>query len=243
MNSIRYIIYTALFAFLLSLHATNEAYAQKVEFGVSAGLNVSTHLKNFLFEDGDIDLNFSPEASMGFNGGLIVRAPITESIRFQAEPSVIMLGAKYNDNFELRGFDFQSDSKTNLLYLQLPLLVQVSTTPPERTVYGRQRAETTYHLTGGVYGGYLLDAKFSGTNSGAPIGIQFEGDFSEDVMDQYKPYDGGFIFGGGVEHGNRSKIGLEVRALFSVIDSGNRDTFELFKPQNMGVTMAVYYLL
>jgi len=224
----------------ISFHQAN---AQEIKIGITAGVNASSHLNNFLYEEGDINLDFNPSPSIGYNGGLMVRANLSEKWRVQLEPSAAMLGANYDDSFELRGFNFQSDSKTKLLYLHLPLLVQLSTTPPERTVYGRQRAETTYHLTGGVYGGYLLDATFSGTNTGAPIGIQFQGDFSEDVLDQYKEYDGGLILGGGLEHGVESKIGMELRAFFSVIDSGNRDTLELFKPQNMGVTFAVYYLL
>lgn len=243
MKSIIYATFFTIIITLFSLITANIALGQGLQIGVSAGANVSSHLNNFQFEDGDINLDFSPSTKMGFNGGLILRVPINESLRFQAEPSVARIGARFDDSFELRGFNFQSDSKVDLLYLQLPLLVQLSTVPPERTVYGRQRAETTYHLTGGFYGGYLLDATFSGSNSGAPIGIQFEGDFSEDVIDQYKTYDGGVILGGGLEHGAKSKIGLEVRAFFSVIDSGNRDTLELFKPQNMGITMAVYYLL
>lgn len=243
MKSIIYATFFTILTTLFSLVTANLAYGQGVQIGVSAGANVSSHLNNFQFEEGDINLDFNPSTKMGFNGGLILRVPINESLRFQAEPSAARIGARYDDSFELRGFNFQSDSKVDLLYLQLPLLLQLSTVPPERTVYGRQRAETTYHLTGGFYGGYLLDATFSGSNSGAPIGIQFEGDFSEDVVDQYKTYDGGLIFGGGMEHGAKSKVGLEVRAFFSVIDSGNRDSLELFKPQNMGITFAVYYLL
>jgi len=243
MKSIIYATSFTIITTLLSIFTVNIAFGQGVQIGVSAGANVSSHLKNFQFQDGDINLDFSPGTKLGLNGGLILRVPINESLRFHAEPSIARIGARYDDSFELRGFNFQSDSKTDLLYIQLPLLLQLSTTPPERTVYGRQRAQTTYHLTGGFYGGYLLDATFSGTNSGAPIGIQFQGDFSEDVVDQYKQYDGGFILGGGMEHGVKSKIGLEVRAFFSVTDSGNREALELFKPQNMGVTMAVYYLL
>ena len=243
MKSVTYAAILAIFTTLFTFTAADKVIGQGVQVGATAGVNVSSHLKNFLFEEGDINLDFNPSTKLGFNGGLMVRVPINESFRFQAEPSIAMIGARYDDSFVLRGFDFQSDSKTDLLYLQLPVLIQLSTTPPERTVYGRQRAETTYHLTGGFYGGYLLDATFTGTNRGAPIGIQFEGDFTEDVSNQYKQYDGGLILGGGIEHGSKSKIGLEVRAFISVTDSGERDVLEFFKPQNMGVTFGVYYLL
>lgn len=239
------VIYTATFAILttlFSLITTNTAIGQGVQIGVTAGSNLTSHLNNFIFEDGDINLDFNTNYKFGLKGGFIVRVPINQSFRFHAEPSIVNIGAKYDDSFVLRGFDFQTDSKVDLIYLQLPLLIQISTVPPERTVYGRQRAETTYHLTGGFYGGYLLDATFSGTNRGAPIGIQFQGEFTEDIYTQYKQYDGGIIVGGGIEHGSSSKIGLEVRAFFSIIDSGNRD-LESFRPQNLGLTFGVYYIL
>ena len=238
-------IFTATAAFLLLafLHSiTQTAEAQRLGLGITAGINTSSHLENFRFVSGDIDLDFSPGFATGFNAGLIYRHGLTQRFRLQAEPSIAMLGASYNDSFVLRGFDFESDSKTRLLYAQLPLLVQLSTVPPEQTVFGRQRSETTYHLTGGIFGGYLLDAQFSGTNRGAPIGIEFEGAFTEDVKEQYKEYDGGVIFGGGIEHGHNTKIGIEARILFSVFDSGNAVDFT-FRPQNMAVSLSLYYLL
>jgi hypothetical protein len=242
MNSLSGLLFSSLFCFLITPLLTDRAEGQRLGIGASGGLNVSTHLYNFRYQAEDIRINFRPEVSAGYNFGLIVRRPITGSLRLQAEPSIIMLGAKYNDDFVLRGFDFDSDSKTELLYVQLPLLIQLTTTPPERTVFGRQLAETTYHLSGGFFGGYLLDARFSGTNTGAPIGIQFEGSFSEDVKPQYKEYDGGVMVGGGLEHGINTKIGIEFRAFYSVLDSGKRKEWN-FRPHNIGATLSVYYIL
>jgi len=241
MKHIRFLLSVAAMILLLLPVLSCTIHAQRLGLGVTAGVNTSTHLENFRFVSGDINLDFSPGTKTGFNAGLMVRQGITERFRFQAEPSIAMLGARYNDSFTLRGFDFETDSKTRLLYVQLPLLIQFTTVPPERSVFGRQRSETTYHLTGGVFGGYLLDAQFSGRNSGAPIGIEFQGAFTEDVRNQYKEYDGGVIFGGGLEHGHNSKIGLEARIMFSVFDSGDADFS--FKPQNMAVSLSLYYML
>lgn len=216
--------------------------AQNLGIGVKAGYNVTSHLNNFRFISGDIDLDFTPGVASGFTGGLIVRRPITKKFRFQAEPTFSIMGAKYDDDFVLRGFNFESDSRTKLYYVQLPLLIQFTSTPPERVVFGRERAETTFHLTGGVFGGYLLDATFTGTNTGAPIGIAFEGAFSENVKDQYKEYDGGVILGGGLEYGSSNKIGLDFRIIYSVLDSGNFTDVN-FKPQNIGLSIALYYIL
>jgi hypothetical protein len=242
LNSVRLLTGTLIIATLILVTAFQKSEAQRLGVGVTGGVTISSHLNNFRYEVEDINLDFSPKFTSSFAGGFIVRRPITRGLRFQAEPSLVLLGAKYSDSFTLRGFEFESQSKTELLYIQLPLLLQLSTVPPERTVFGRQRSETTFHLTGGLFGGYLLDARFSGVNRGAPIGISFEGNFSEDVQPQYKEYDGGVVIGGGVEHGYNSKFGLEIRGFFSVIDSGNNPELS-FKPQNFGISLALYYLL
>lgn len=242
MNRLNQLLFSIFFLSILFTTAAEKTMSQRLGIGITGGMNVTSHLNNFRFVSGDIDLDFTPGMKTGFTGGLIVRRPISEKLRFQAEPTISMMGAKYDDDFVLRGFDFETDSRTRLYYVQLPLLVQFTTVPPERTVYGRQPSETTFHVTGGVFGGYLLDAQFTGANSGAPIGIEFQGAFTENVKGQYKEYDGGVIFGGGLEHGSQSKIGLEARIMFSVLDSGNAPDLN-FKPQNMAVSLSIYYLL
>jgi len=214
-----------------------------VKFGVKGGINMSTHLKHFRYSSEQVSrLDLNPLIKLGYQTGFIIRKPISPSWRLQTEPSIMLLGARYEESFTLQGFDFETDSRTKLLYLRLPLLVQLSTVPPERTVYGRQFAETTYHLTGGLFAGYLLDARFTGTNSGEPLGIPFIGDFSNEIKSQYSEYDGGLLLGVGFEHGYGKKIGLEARVQLSIYDSG--DAPELyFKPQNLAVTFAAYILL
>ncbi|WP_138429467.1 porin family protein [Fodinibius saliphilus] len=213
---------------------------QSFELGVGAGLNMSSHVNKFFFTDGEIDLQFNPKVTVGYQGGVIIRRSFTQSLRLQVEPSIILLGANYDDSFTLRGSEFETDSRTELLYIQLPILLQLSTKPPSKTVFGRNFIATTYHISGGFYGGYLPYAKFTGTNTGAPIGIPFEGNFSNDVLSQYSEFDGGAILGVGVEHGNNSKVGFEIRAIYSFIDSGEKPAG--FEPQNMALTFSVYYM-
>jgi hypothetical protein len=227
--------------FLLPI-TTQEANSQNLGIGVTGGVNTSTHLHNFRFAIDDIFLDLSPGVSTGYNAGVIIRQGLTRNLRFQAEPGIAFLGAKYDDSFTLRGFDFQTDSETELLYVQLPLLIQLTTTPPERTIYGRHWAVTTYHLTSGIFGGYLLDGTFTGTNTGAPIGIEFQGDFSNNITNQYTFYDAGVILGGGLEHGYNTKFGLEARILFSVLNTGDAPQIN-FRTQNMAATLSFYFLL
>jgi len=236
------IFFISAFALLLTLTHTNESSAQSIGVGVKGGPTVTSHLQNFRFVSGDIDLNLTPQTTWGYNFGFIYRRPMNDRYRLQIEPTLLTMGAKYEEGFELRGFNFQTESTTELLYFQVPLVFQLSTIPQERRVYGRPYSNTTYHLSGGGYMGYLLNARFSGTNTGAPIGIAFAGDFSNDVTNQYSAFDAGLILGAGFERGNRNMFGLEARLIFSVIDNGATTEFD-FSPHNIGGVISLHLVL
>lgn len=221
----------------------NTSKAQSIDWGLTGGMSVSSHLNNFWYIEDDIRLQLKPDIAVGYTVGFVTRTKLSRILRLQAEPSLILLGAKYDDSFTLRGTEFQTDSRTELTYLQLPLLLQLTTAPKKQTIYGRKRPRTTFHLSGGMYGAYLLDAKFEGTNTGAPVGVAFEGDFSNDVISQYSEYDAGAVFGLGFEHGHYRKLGFEARALVSVIDSADDPEKPFFKHQNMAITFSIYFLL
>ena len=241
MSSIRAILPTTFIILFILLGITYNTRAQNIDWGATGGLTLSSHLNDFRFIENDIELNFQPNVAVGYKIGFIGRTNISRVFRLQLEPSLILLGAKYDDTFTLRGVQFETDSRTELTYLQLPILIQISTVPKQYNVYGRKRPTTTYHLTGGVFGGYLLDAQFTGTNSGAPIGIEFEGEFSNDVAQQYSNFDVGPLVGFGLERGNNNKMGFETRAQYSVITSGSSDSFS-FKPHNIALTFSLYVL-
>lgn len=212
-----------------------------MDFGISAGFNVSSHLNDFRFSSGDINLSLEPGVSMNYQGGFIARKKINRTLRIQAEPSLMMLGARYEEPFTLRGHNLQTESQTQIISIQIPLVLQLTTAPSQQKVYGRDQAITTYHLTGGMFGGYLVDARFSGTNTGAPLGVSFTGDFSNDVTSQYSNFDGGVILGGGFEYGQNTRIGLEARGQLSLVDTGNAPELS-FNPKNIAATLAVYYM-
>lgn len=225
---------------------TNKAVAQqnqpsKTSIGITGSIGASSHINNFRFVSGDIDLDFTPNFATSFNAGFIFRHKLSKHVRLQAEPNLSRFGASYSESFELRGFNFETESRTQLLYFQFPLLFQFTTVPPERTIYGRQPSETTYHFTGGAFGSYLLNAQFSGTNSGAPIGIEFSGSFSNDVIDQYSDFDAGIVVGTGFEHGYSTKIGLEGRVHFSLINSGDIENVN-FDQKNIAISLTGYFL-
>ena len=220
---------------------TGKANAQNVGIGIKAGLDFSTQLNNFTFQSGDLNLDLDPNFKVGYQFGLVYRNRIARNFRIQAEPTFQNIGASYKESFTLRGFDFQTDSETNLRYIHLPVVLELTTTPPDLEEFPKPWEETTYHATIGLYGSYLLDAEFSGRNSGTPIGIDFEEQFSNDVTSQVNEYDAGFIVGGGLEYGYQNKIGVETRLMLGMLNSNNPNKTE-FKPNNLSVSVALYYL-
>lgn len=242
MNRFGIFFIATLVIFLLSLTSTSKSSGQNIGLGIKAGPNVTSHLQNFRFVSGDIDLDLTPQSTWGYNFGFVYRRPVNDRYRLQIEPTLLTMGANYEEGFELRGFNFQTESRTELLYFQVPFVFQLTTVPQERIVYGRPYSETTYHLTGGGFVGYLLNASFSGTNTGAPIGIAFAGDFSNDVANQYSAFDAGLILGAGFERGSRRMTGLEARLIFSVIDNGATTEFD-FSPHNIGAVVSLYMIL
>lgn len=224
------------------LFSSNFLQAQDTGLGLKAGLNFSSPLNNFEFTSVDLELQLDPSFSTGYHLGFIYRNRFAKNFRFQAEPAFLKIGAKYNETFTFRGFEFQNDSESRLLYLHLPLLLELTTTPPDLEEFPKPWEETTYHLTFGLYGSYLLDARFYGINSGSPIGVDFEEEFSNDVTSRHNRYDAGIVLGGGLEYGYQNKIGIESRLTLGLIDTQNKERMK-FKPDNLFISVAIYYIL
>lgn len=234
-------LYITVCIFLILIMPFNKAYGQDVGIGLKAGLDFSTQLNNFQFTSGDLELDLDPSFTTGYNLGLIYRNRLSPNFRIQAEPAFVQIGARYKNSFTFRGFEFGTDSETELSYLQLPILFEFTTTPPDLKEFPIPWEETTYHATVGFYGSYLISATFAGTNTGAPIGIDFEEEFSNNVTSQFNEYDAGVILGAGLEHGYQNKIGLETRLLLGLLNTNNASNTE-FKANNLAISVAVYYL-
>jgi hypothetical protein len=243
MRNIRTLPILALVAFIIASGILNTSKAQSISWGLTGGMSVSSHFNDFFYVEDDISLQLKPDVAVGYNVGFIARTKLSRTLRLQAEPSLILLGAKYDDTFLFRGTEFQTNSRTALTYIKFPLLIQLTTAPKEQEIYGRERSRTTFHLSGGAYSAYLLSALFEGTNTGAPVGIAFQEEFSNDVLSQYSEFDAGALLGLGFEHGHYRKLGFETRLLLSIIDSADDPEKPFFKHRNMAITFSVYVLL
>jgi len=88
---------------------------------------------------------------------------------------------------------------------------------------------------------YLLNAQFSGENTGPSICIQFSATFINNVQDQYSGFDAGAIVGIGLEYVYSNKMGHGERVHFSVLDSCDTDVFT-FDPRNLALSVSAYFL-
>lgn len=210
-----------------------QSNAQPLEFGISRGINISTHTEKFRYSGNYL----TPKATTDLHTNLIVRKKLS-SLRLQFEPSLTILGAKYDEPVTIQGEELQTKSETQLKYLQLPLLVQFPIELPEDRIF-LLPLPTTYHLSSGIFWSYLLDARLEGTNT-KDNSSQKES-FSEDVIIQYSRYDGGVILGAGFEYGTDFKIGFETRVQYTALQAYNSNP--RYRPKNTAVTFALYLLL
>jgi len=207
------------------------------DVGITAGMNVSTHTDKYRYTE---DVAFTPDMAAGYQVGLLVRRRFSQSLAIQLEPSVVKLGARYQQSFLQQGLEYHTESWTRLVYLQLPLMAQYSIDPFIETLIGRSSPNTRYHLTGGLFVGYLLNAQFKGMNYRSPSFEAFqEGKFSEDVINYYSKYDAGLILGMGFEHDRT--IGFDARLQYTMLQTYN-STPE-YEPKNMALMFSVTYLI
>lgn len=227
----------ALVVTLLIFGMGSRAEAQPIELGISAGINLSTHTDKYLYSGGAA---FTPNQAVGYQLGIMARRDLSELFRLQIEPSIIKLGARYQQSFSQQDTEMQTDSWTRLIYLQWPVLTQISLDSLEESLFGRSLQNTSLHFTGGLFWNYLLDARFVGTNyAGRSFEAIQQGKFSKDVKNNYSKYDTGIIVGVGMEYDHR--IGFDTRLQYTALQSYNGKP--MYKPKNVAVTFSLTYLI
>ena len=192
---------------------------QSIDYGLKIGLNVSNQADKFQYSGN----TYTPESAFGYQVGGIIRTDLNNSLRAAFEPSLIKLGANYTESISLQGQEAESHSRTDLWYLHLPLLIQ------------HHKQETTsdlsFNFSAGLFGEYLLNAKFKGEN----IVNDTVNRFSEDIINQFSKYDAGVIYGMGVEW--NEKIGLETRFQYTFLQSYQGEP--QFKPKNFAFKLSI----
>ena len=212
--------------------------AQDYGFGGKTGLTVVTQTGNFIFTDGDINVDLESGFMAGYTLGVFTRLAIDNNLRLLTEINYSRYGAAYDGSFVLQNQQIFTRSTTGIRYIQIPVMVEWFTDPPDLGPYRYQRPYWSWIVKGGLYGGYRVDAVFSGTNTARILGVDFESDFSNDVTDSYKAFDAGLTIGGGIEYGLNRKYGFEARFVMGVLNVGNE-----MNTRNRGLVFAFYFVM
>jgi len=179
-NSIRYWVIAVILGMMTTAHAQ--------EFGLRAGFNLAKYMIS------DDDEKYSDELDMkpGLHVGLTMEKPITDNFSFEVMLLLNMKGSKYSTT-EVEGSNFYKiDSWDRLFYFDLPLLFKA---------YGNLGGPRLY-AGAGPYLGFGLSGK-----SRTELTINGETETEEDNIswgtsagdDDFKRFDLGFYFGGGIE--------------------------------------------
>lgn len=198
------------------------ASAQLFGISVKGGLNLSTLRGDFEFvEDGiEVDPGFSTKtgfvAGVAFNTGLIPLLSLQTEILYSEK------GAKLDMPFDDID-DFASiDASIDLTYLEVPVLLRAGLPIPGFSPF----------LYAGPAFAYNLSAEITSDIEFTDNGQQFSVSGSEDIKDEIKSFDVGFIVGAGLEFGlPMLKLHAEVRytmGLSNISDvDNNNDTIDI----------------
>jgi hypothetical protein len=182
--------------------AVFSAVNAQVKYGVKAGLNLANVA-------GDID---NTKMKAGLSVGAFAKVGLTESLSLQPELVFSAQGSKMK--YSEDGISY--DVKTNLSYVNVPVLLQYNT------------ASGFFAETGPQFG-FLLSAK-----------AKAEG-VKEDVKDSFKSLDLGWAFGAGFL--TTSNVGVNARFNLGLGNIADRTDGEDFKVRNSVIQIGVFYVL
>ena len=154
--------------------------AQETKFGVKGGINLHTITG---------DVNDDASSKVGFQVGGFAEFKLSDKFAIQPELLLSSQGVKLEQSEP--DFDYEFESKLNLLYLNIPVMAKF---------YATEK----FSIEAGPQIGFLLSAKskFDETEDG----ITVSGD--TDVKDSFESIDFGVNFGAGYDFTENLNVGL-----------------------------------
>ena len=154
-------------------------------FGIKGGVNLDK-----MHADGYSSASdFNSKMKTAFNGGVFVNVPLSTNFRFQPEVVYSNQGGKNSVNTAIPTGTVTTHFKSELNYINVPLMFQLQSTPGVFVELGPQF-------------GYLLSAKNKSTDGG---------NTEMDIKNQLKKWD--VAAAGGI--GYLSRIGLGINARYN----------------------------
>jgi hypothetical protein len=152
MKNVKRNVYAVLALALALMLITPSLHAQHSRFGIKGGVNLSNMYTN--------DVN-DKNTKIGFNGGVFLKAALSDHFAIQPEVLLTMKGAEldYNNDFVSGTGNF------SLNYVEVPLLAVINITP-------------NFNIHGGVYAASLINVTV--TNKGTISSFDFAKDLGRD---------------------------------------------------------------
>jgi hypothetical protein len=200
---------------LLLVFATLLSASVYAQDPVRIGIRLGGSFANQEFQsDGLGDFSFDPESRLGYEGGIVLDAPVGQSFTFQPALLVSQKGYRFEEENLLGSIDLESRP----LYLQMSLPFMVRSKPgPIRFMIGAG-PYVAYGISGNVESeGNIADfIKFF--NSG-------DIEWGDTADDNYRPFDAGAIFTAGVEaSGLQLSVSYEY-GMVNILPQGNDDNY------------------
>lgn len=181
----------------VTILASSLSFAQ--QFGIKAGANVSSISKEG-FE--------TTKAKAGFYAGVFMNAPVSEEFSIQPEVIYNNLGSKTTLKNSVLG---TYESKLNLDYISVPIMVQYKATPE-------------FYLEAGPELSFLVNASTKTTYNPALLGSSTK--FSELDKDNYNSFN--FGMGIGLGYNFTPNIGINARYVAGFTDLTKDGTTSLY---------------
>ncbi len=211
--------------------------AQSFQFGITGGANLSTLSNPYTFMEADTVFTINSKYAIRYRGGALARLNFNDYISIQTEIGYVGKGARYKESLNLLGSSLRLNGDVSLAYIEMPLLLRLSTKLPPRDELFYLIPGFTYHVYAGGFYAYSVRAKFNGTLSGIIVGGEFEEGFEDEIINRIDKNDYGIVAGIGFDYGLYSKFSFEIRYTHSLNDIA-RDA--LLKPE---LTNSVFSLV
>ena len=199
---------------------------QSFDFGFKAGINASYLHGDYIYTGEVVTLDPQPKLSDRFSLGGLIRYNLTEVSSIQTEVLYTTRGARFREDVEFRNQTLDLNGDLTLTYIELPVLLRITTTLPDRGPSFVQEPGFTYNAYTGASFAYKTNATFSGRLTGEVFGDDFSERFNNRVWNQFADTDVSFIIGAGFEYGIQYRFTFDLRYVLSITDIGNDSRFQ-----------------
>jgi hypothetical protein len=200
-------------------------HAQSFNFGFKGSYNVTYFHGDYIYTGDQVTLGLKQKLANRFSGGILLRYNVTSVFSIQSEVLYTTRGISFKENIDIGNLPLKLSGNLTLTYIEIPLLLRINTTLPDRGPTLVQEPGFTFNTYAGGSFGYKMNAKISGRLSGDIYGSDYNERFENVVSNQFTDTDVSFIIGAGFEYGIKYRFTFDLRYIISLIDIGNDPQF------------------